>query len=147
MKTTIAVIALAAAAFAVPAAARDAREVQGSPAAVFLLSPHLEQVRATSQVDVTAATVGSGQLVLDVIDGKAPAAVVAMTLAQAMAAAREAAWEEGRMLVVPEGLQFHEVARFERDARPVGFVTVGAPSPELERVMGYLRSRAGVYAR
>jgi len=79
--------------------------------------------------------------------GKAPAAVVAMTLAQAMAAAREAAWQEGRMLKVPEALQFHEVARFERDSRPVGFVTVGAPSPQLEKAMGYLRSKQGLYGR
>lgn len=147
MKTTIAVIAIATALFAFPAAARDTREVQASPAAVFLLSPHLEEVRTTAYVEVTAATVGSGQLVLDVIDGKAPAAIVAMSLKQAMAAAREAAWQEGRMLVVPDTLQFHEVARFKRDARPVGFVTVGAPSPELERVMGYLRSQAAGYTR
>jgi hypothetical protein len=114
---------------------------------VFLLAPHLAVVEATSDVAVTTATVGSGQLVLDVIDGKAPAAAVAMTLPQAMAAAREAAWQEGRMLVVPEGLQFHEVARYERDARPVGFVTVGAPSPQLEKAMGYLRSKSALYGR
>ena len=147
MKTTCAALALAALTFAVPALARDAREVPGSPAAVFLLSPHLEQVRAASNVEVSAATVGSGQLVLDVIDGKAQAAVVAMTLPQAVAAAREAAWQEGRMLVIPEALQFHEVARFERDSRPVGFVTVGPPSPQLEKVMGYLRSKQGLYRR
>ena len=144
MKTTTAALALAALVLAFPAASRD---VPGSPAAVFLLAPHLEQVKATSDVAVTAATVGSGQLVLDVIDGKAQAAVVAMTLPEAMAAAREAAWQEGRMLVVPEGLQFHEVARYESNARPVGFVTVGAPSPQLEKVMGYLRSKQGLYGR
>jgi hypothetical protein len=144
MKTICAATALALVALTAPA---SARELQGSPAAVFLLAPHLEQVRATSDLDVTAATVGSGQLVLDVIDGKAAAAAVAMTLPEAMAAAREAAWQEGRMLLVPEGLQFHEVARFERDARPVGFVTVGAPSPQLEKVMGYLRSKQGLYGR
>jgi hypothetical protein len=143
MKTTCAALAIAAL-FALPA---SARELQGSPAAVFMIAPHLAQIEATSDVKVTAATVGSGQLVLDVIDGKAPAAAVAMSLADAMAAAREAAWAEGRMLVVPETLQFHEVARFERDARPVGFVTLGAPSPELERAMGYLRSKQALYGR
>ncbi len=147
MRTTSAALALAALALALNVAAGEAREVPGSPAAVFLLSAHLEQVKATSDVAVTAATVGTGQLVLDVIDGKAQAAAVAMTLAEAVAAAREAAWQEGRMLVVPEALQFHEVARYERDARPVGFVTVGAPSPQLEKVMGYLRSKQGLYGR
>jgi hypothetical protein len=143
MKTICAAVALALG-VAMPVAAR---ELPGSPAAVFLLAPHLGQVEATTEIAVTAATVGSGQLVLDVIDGKAPAAVVAMTLDQAMAAAREAAWQEGRMLKVPEALQFHEVARFERDSRPVGFVTVGAPSPQLEKAMGYLRSKQGLYGR
>jgi hypothetical protein len=145
MKTIYAALALVGLAFT--AHARDTREVLGSPAAVFLLAPHLAQVEATSDIAVTAATVGSGQLVLDVIDGKAATAAVAMNLAQALAAAREAARQEGRTLVVPATLQFHEVARFERDARPVGFVTVGAPSPELERVVELLRSRRGLYSR
>ena len=147
MKTTCAVLALTVLAISAPADAREVRSVPGSPAAVFLLSPHLEQVRTTSNVEVSAAMVESGQLVLDVIDGKSQAAVVAMTLPEAVAAAREAARQQRRKLAVPAALQFHEVARFERDSRPVGFVTMGAPSAELEEVMVYLRSRQGEHRR
>jgi hypothetical protein len=145
MKTAYAAIALAALTFSLPALAQEARDVPGSPAAVFLLSPHLTSLQATSDLAITAATVSSGHLVLDVIEGKASAAVVALSLPQAIAAAREAAWEEGRMLVVPQTLQFHEVARYSTDSRPVGFVTLGSPTTQVQNALGYLRTQRGLY--
>ena len=76
MKTTSAALALAA----LSGISRGIARAPGSPAAVFLLAPHLAAGEGHERRAVTAATVGSGQLVLDVIDGKAQAAAVAMTL-------------------------------------------------------------------
>ena len=127
------------------AAARDSLEVAASPAVVFLMAPHLAQVEKRSDVAVSLSAVGSAQAMLDVVDGKARAAAVAMPLAQAVAAAREAAWAEGRMIKVPDTIQFHEVGRTARDDIPVGFVTVGAPSLELERVLVQLRATGDLF--
>ena len=80
---------------------------------------------------------GTAQAMLDVLDGRASVAAVAMTLPEAVAAAREAAWSEGRMLMVPAGITFHQVGTVERGAKPVGFVTVSAPSPQLLKVLAY----------
>ena len=146
MKRTCALLCLSILTAALPAAAaRDRVQVVGSPAAVFLLAPHLAQVESRSDVAVNADAVGSGQAMLDVIDGKAAAAAVAMPLTQAVAAAREAAWAEGRMIAVPETIQFHEVGRLAKGDQPVGFVTVGAPSLELERVLIQLRAKGDLF--
>ena len=140
------ILCLALIAAALPAAAaRDRLQVVGSPAAVFLLAPHLKQVEARSDVEVSVDAVGSAQALLDLCDGKATAAAVAMPLTQAVAAAREAAWSEGRMLAVPEAIQFHEVGRLAHGDRPVGFVTVGAPSLELERILVQLRAKGDLF--
>lgn len=127
------------------AAARDRIEVAASPAVAFLMAPHLAQVEKRSDVEVNLSAVGSAQAMLDVVDGKAKAAAVAMPLSQAVAAAREAAWAEGRMIKVPDTIQFHEVGRIARDDLPVGFVTVGPPSLELERVLVQLRAKGDLF--
>lgn len=81
----------------------------------------------------------TGRLVLDVIDGKAQAALVSMPLEQAVAAARETAWSEGRILGIPEFLVFHEVAGLRNGNVPVGFVTVGEPKGAVAKVLANLR--------
>ena len=52
-------------------------------------------------MDLKVVPVGTGQAMLDLIDGKTDAAMVSVPLAEAVAAAREAAWAEGRMLKLP----------------------------------------------
>jgi uncharacterized MnhB-related membrane protein len=146
MKRASAIVCLSILVAALPAAAaRDRLQVVGSPAAVFLLAPHLEQIESRSDVAVTVAAIGSGQSMLDVLDGKAAVAAVAMPLTEAVAAAREAAWSEGRIIAVPDTIQFHEVGRLAFDHRPVGFITLGTPSLELERVLVQLRAKGDLF--
>ena len=95
-----ALIAAVIAALAFPVAA-ETLAVRGSVQAKTLVAPHLAKIRDKAGVDLDVATVGTGQAVLDVIDGRAEIALVAMPLAEAVAAARETAWAEGRMLAVP----------------------------------------------
>ncbi|HEX7466421.1 MAG TPA: hypothetical protein VF309_07265, partial [Usitatibacter sp.] len=79
-----------------------------------------------------------GQLVLDVIDGKLTAAAIAIPFSHAVAAAREAAWAQGRVLTFPVPLRFHAVAGVSRDGVPAGLITLG-PSPEgLDKVLAEL---------
>jgi hypothetical protein len=56
---------------------------------------------------------------LDLLDGKTDAIVVTLPLAEAVAAAREAAWAEGRLLRVP-ALAFHPI----EGVAGAGFVTL-----------------------
>jgi hypothetical protein len=125
------------------ALAAETLPVAGSPALRYLLAPHVERISASSKVELEVEPVGTAQAMLDVLDGKASVAGVVMTLPEAVAAAREAAWSEGRMLMVPAGLTYHQVGTLERGARPIGFVTVSAPSPQLLKVLAYLRSESG----
>lgn len=140
MKTAV---LFAAALLACAAAAAESLEVRGSTAARLLVAPHVEALRAASDVDLVIAPRGTGQAVLDVIDGQASVALVAGPLTEAVAAAREAAWADGRILMVGERLAFHPIASVDNGARELGFVTAAAPSPQLERVLGYFRSEAG----
>ena len=126
-----------------PALCAESLPVSGSPALRYLLAPHVERIRSTSDVAIEVEPVGTSQAMLDLIDGKSAVAGVTMSLPEALAAAREAAWAEGRMLRVPATLTFHQVGAIGQGARPVGFVTVGEPSYELQRVLGYLRSASG----
>jgi hypothetical protein len=143
MKRACTVLGAAAVAFALPAFSADALAVSGSPALRYLLAPYAERIRDVSDVQIEVEPVGTAQAVLDVLDGKAAVAGVVMTLPEAIAAAREAAWSEGRILRVPQALAFHQVGTVERGARPIGFVTVGAPPRELLKVLAYLRSDSG----
>ncbi len=127
------------AALAMPATADDARTVYGSASAVRMLTPYINLIQARGDVAIVASPSGTGQLVLDVLDGKTAVAAIAMPLAHAVAAARAAAWEDGRMLNIPESLQFHPVAALSVDGAPVGFVTLGAPPAGLQKVLAELR--------
>ena len=124
---------------ATPAGADDARTVYGSASAVRMLAPYLNLIQSRGEVAIVASHVGTGQLVLDVIDGKATVAAIAMPLAHAVAAARLAAWEEGRILNLPESLQFHPVAALSGTDATVGFVTLGAAPASLQKVLVDLR--------
>ena len=83
------------------AAIADPLEVAGSASARAALAPHAARIQAESGVDLKVVPVGTGQAMLDLIDGKTDAAMVSVPLAEAVAAAREAAWAEGRMLKLP----------------------------------------------
>jgi hypothetical protein len=124
---------------AAPATADDARTVYGSASAVRMLAPYLNLIESRGEVAVVASSSGTGQLVLDVLDGKASVAAIAMPLPQAVAAARVAAWEEHRMLVIPESLEFHPVTALSGNGAQVGFVTLGAPPASLQKVLAELR--------
>lgn len=124
-------------AIALPAAAVDRLEVSGSPLTQNLVAHHLEAIEASTGVELDVSAVGCAKAMLDLIDGKVGVAAVSMSLPQALAAAREQAFGEGRLLLAPPGLAFHEVGAGERG---LAFVTVGAPSPELQKVLTYLRS-------
>jgi hypothetical protein len=125
--------------FAAPAMADDARTVYGSASAMRMLAPYLNHIEATADVALVASPSGTGQLVLDLIDGKVAVAAIAMPLPNAVAAARVAAWEEGRMLVIPESLQFHPVSSLSANGNTVGFVTLGAQPARLQKVLDQLR--------
>ena len=124
---------------AVPATADDARTVYGSASAVRMLAPYLNLIQSKGDVEIVASPSGTGQLVLDVLDGKTSVAAIAMPLPHAVAAARVAAWEEHRMLIIPESLEFHPVAALSGTGAPVGFVTLGAPPASLQKVLAELR--------
>jgi hypothetical protein len=124
---------------AVPAMADDARTVYGSASAVRMLAPYLNLIESRGDVAIVASPSGTGQIVLDVLDGKTAVAAIAMPLPHAVAAARVAAWEEGRMLNIPESLQFYPVAALSGTGAPVGFVTLGAPPASLQKVLAELR--------
>jgi hypothetical protein len=138
MKKAIAATVFVMLAALAPHAMADEATVYGSSSAVRMLAPYTGLIQAKAGLKVAASPLGTGQLVLDVIDGKASAALVSMPLVDAVAAAREAAWSEGRMLKVPESLQFREVGSLRNGDVPVGFVTVGAPSGALSRVIADL---------
>ncbi len=140
MKKALAGIGLVVlAALATPAAAADEGAVYASGNALRMLAPYVHLIEAKGGVAVTRSSLGTGQLVLDVLDGKAVAAAIAMPLPQAVAAAREAAWAEGRMLRLPDSIQFHPVAGLTVDGVAVGFVTVGTPPAGLREVLAQLR--------
>jgi len=88
-------------ALAATAAFAEPLEVPGAASAGAALAPHAARIRAETGVDLKVLPVGTGQAMLDLIDGKTDAALVSVPLAEAVAAAREAAWAEGRMLKLP----------------------------------------------
>lgn len=143
MKTAKLIFAAVALAFALPAAAGEILEVSGTPLTQNLIARHLETIEASSGVELEMSAVGCGKAMLDLIEGKSSVAAVSVPLPQAIAAARNQAKAEGRSLVVPASLKFHEVARAAAGDRALAFVTVGAPGPELQKVLMFLRSHEG----
>jgi hypothetical protein len=141
MKRTIAGLSLSILA-AAPALAAEHVSISSSAPMSYLLAPHLDGMRAASGVDVELEAMGTGEAILDVIDGHAEAAAVAMPLAQALAAARDAARSEGSRLTIPATLRFHAIGSID-GTHVVGFVTRGAPSPAVEKLVVYLKSGAG----
>jgi hypothetical protein len=140
MKNVLAAIGLVIlATLALPAEAGGKSAVYGSASAVGMLAPYLGLIDAKSDVAVSVSPLGSGQLVLDVLDGKSAAAVIAMPLPQAIAAAREVAREQGRKLVIPESLLFHELKELSREDTPIGFVTLGPAPAGLRKLLAELR--------
>jgi hypothetical protein len=138
------VLALAALTFAGSALAAEPLEVPGATSAYYMLKSHTDRIRAASDVELTVAPVGTGRAVLDVVDGRAKVAVVTVPFMDAVASARVLAWsEEHRLLVVPRQIAYYPVPTVDPNGRPLAFVTMGAPSPELARVMRYLSERAG----
>jgi hypothetical protein len=124
---------------AAPAMADDARTVYGSASAIRMLAPYTNLIEARGDVALVESPAGTGQLVLDLLDGKVSAAAIAMPLPHAVAAARVAAWEEGRMLIIPETIQFQTVSALSGNGSPVGFVTLGAAPARLQKVLDELR--------
>jgi hypothetical protein len=142
MKIAVAVAAVIAA-LAAPAIAAEPLEIQGAQSAHDLLVAQAERIRAGSDVDLTVSPVGTGPAVLDVIEGRAEAAVVNESLFDAVADARITKWtEQKRLLVVGPGLMFHPIAALSSGERTLGFVTMKAPSAQLARVIDYLNSDA-----
>ena len=109
--------ALLALAGAVQAA--EAVPVEGSWSARFALQPHVDRLKASGQTVLDVLPVGTGPAMMHLIDGKADVVVITMPLVEAVAAAREAAWAEGRLLRVP-ALDFHPIEGVEG----AGYVTV-----------------------
>ena len=144
MKSPFAAIVLAiATSVALPAPAGERDVVYGPESAVRLLAPYVDEIQAKSDIAIRTSKRDIGQLVLEVIDGKATAAVIAIPLSQAVAAARGAAWAEGRMLTLPVSLRFHEVAGVSRDGVPAGLVTLGAAPESLDKVLAELHDASG----
>lgn len=143
MRAARAVITVLALMSSVASLAAETIEVPGPPALRYLLAPHVERILATSGIELEIDPVGTSQAMLDVIEGRAMVAGVVMTLPEAVAETREAARSHGRKLRVPETLVFHEIGRVERGTKPVGFVTLGAPSASMQKVLAYFRSESG----
>lgn len=142
MKIAVAVAAVVAA-LAAPAIAAEPLEIQGAQSAHDLLVTQAERIRTGSDVDLVVAPVGTGPAVLDVIEGRAEAAVVTESLYDAVADARITKWtEQKKLLIVGPGLTFHPVAALSTGSRTLGFVTMKAPSARLARVIDYLNSEA-----
>jgi hypothetical protein len=141
MNIAIAVATLAAA-LAGSGFAADRLEVQGATSAHYMLKPYAERILAASDVQFAVTPVGTATAMLDLIEGRAQAAIVTVPLMDAVASARVMAWSEHRkLLMVQPGLTYHAVATVDPNGRPLAFVTMGAPSPELARVIRYFDER------
>ena len=146
MKTAAAVAAVLAT-LAVSAVSAEPLQIPGAASARYLLAAQHDRIQAASGVDLVVDDVGGGQAVLDVIEGRAQVAVVSESFMDAVADARITKWtDERRLLLVSPALAYYPVAASSAGARPLGFVTMSAPSPELARLIAYLNSDAGLRA-
>lgn len=137
MKTIAAAACLAL--FACPVLAADRIDAEGATSAYYLLRPHVGSVHDASGVDLVVAPVGTGRAVLDLIEGRAGVAVVTAPLSDAVEAARTTAYEEGRALPATGSLVYTPLPAVDATGRMLAFVTRGAPSPELLRVVDHFR--------
>jgi hypothetical protein len=143
MKTSFAIAALCAA-FGLPAWAADHLDVSAAGSASRALAPHLQKIRSASDVELVVNPVGTGQAMLDVIEGKAAVALVSTTsLWDAVGAARVAAWSEGHRVIAVGELAIYPVHMGGDGSQPLAFVTNAAPSPQLAKVLAYLGSDNG----
>ena len=142
-----ATVAAVLATIAASAAPAQPLQIPGATSASYLLAAQHDRIQAASGVDLVIDDVGAGHAVLDVIEGRAKVAVVTESLMDAVADARIAKWtDERRLLLVSPALAYYPVAASTTGARPLGFVTMSAPSPELARLIEYLNSEAGLRA-
>jgi hypothetical protein len=141
MNTAVA-SAILAALLATPVMASDRLQVPGAASAHYMLKPYAERIRVASGVDLDVTPVGTGQAMLDLIQGRAGVAVVTVPLVEAVASARILEWStQHRLLMVAARFNYHAVPAVDPNGRPLAFVTIGEPSPELARVIRYLDER------
>ena len=119
--------------------AADRLVVSGAASAHFMIAPYAERIRDASDVELVVNPVGTGQAMLDLLEGRSRVAVITVPVYDAVAAARVAAWSsEHRLLAVGKDLEYHRVRSLDGSGRPLAFVTIGAPAPGLARVIDYL---------
>lgn len=128
---------------AMTAASGEGLDASGSAAAQRLLARHATAIEDSCDVAMSVASVGSEQAMLDLVRGKVRVAAISGPLEEALAGARRQAAAAGQQLAAAAKLNYHAFAP-ARDGEPaLGFVTVGAPSPEVQKVLMYLRSQEG----
>ncbi len=74
------------------------------------LEPGNEALKAATGIDVKVMGVGSGKGLIAVIEGKAPASATSSSLKSTVNAGKKAAKKSGKMLSIPNNLEFHEIA-------------------------------------
>lgn len=127
-KLSLLLATLLATATAVQAA--DTFEVRGSASALAVVSPHLDRIRDRAGIDLQVTPVRMGRAMLDLADGRTDIVLIAVPLMDAVAAAREAAWMEGRVIAVPP-LDYRPLD----GADGVGFVSRQGMQPRLARLL------------
>jgi len=126
-----------------PSSQAEPLAISGSAVAQRVLERHAAAIEATSGVELHVSSAGSGRGLLDLSEGRVAVAAVALPLSAALEAAEREATAAGRSFTMPQGLRFHEILPARGHAQAVGFVTLGAPPPELQKVLMYLRSQEG----
>jgi hypothetical protein len=125
-----------AVALATHAFAADRLEAEGATSAYYMLKTHAAMLRETVGVDLVVAPVGTGRAMLDLIEGRTRMAVVTTPLSDAVEAARNVAWlERGRVLSSEKALTYTPLPTVDPSGRMLAVVTVGAPPPQLARVI------------
>jgi hypothetical protein len=137
------VVAVVATASAAAAFAADRLEMEGATSAYYMLKPHVAAVRDARDVDLVVAPVGTARAMLDLLDGRTRVAIVTAPLPDAVEAARNLAWlEEGRVVATNESLTYTLLPTSDPTERVLAFVTVGAPTLQLARVVDYFAAKA-----
>lgn len=122
------------------AAQAGSLDISGSPVAQKQIERHAAAIQGGTGVEVAVSSVGSAKGMMELAEGKTRVAAISMSLDEAVAAARHQAKLEGKSIRIPANLRYHAV---QRGAETVGFVTVGAPAADVQRVLDYLASREG----
>lgn len=137
MNARILAAACVAALAALPALAADRIEAEGATSAYYMLRPHVAAVQADSGVDLVVAPVGTGRAMMDLVEGRSALAIVTLPLADAVESARAAALAEGRALPSTASLVYTPLPAVDATGRMLAFVTRGAPSAQLVRVIDH----------